>query len=84
MPTSKKTHTDSFQVNGEDLVKKIKELIHEGNVRRISIIDKNGKTLLILPVTIGVIGTLLAPPLAAVGALAALLTECTLKVDREE
>ena len=68
---------------GEDLLRKVKELIHEGNVRRISIKDKQGKTLIELPLTIGVVGAALAPALAAVGAIAALVTECTVMVERE-
>jgi hypothetical protein len=85
MTTKAKTkRTESFRVSGEDLLKKVKELIHEGNIRRISIEDKNGKTVLIFPLTIGVVGAVLAPPLAAIGALAALLTECTVRVEREE
>ncbi|MBI2465188.1 DUF4342 domain-containing protein [Candidatus Shapirobacteria bacterium] len=79
----KKPKTETFKVSGEDLLKKVKQIIHEGNIRQISIEDKTGKTILILPLTIGVVGTVLAPPLAAIGALAALLTECTIKVERK-
>ena len=75
---------DTFEVKGEDLLKKVKELIHEGSIRKISIIDKSGKTILVLPLTIGVVGAVLVPALAAVGAIAALLTECTIKVERDE
>jgi hypothetical protein len=83
MPTSgKKTKTESFKVSGEDLLKKVKNLLHEGNVRRITIEDKSGKTILILPLTVGVVGAVLVPALAAIGAVAALLTECTIKVER--
>jgi hypothetical protein len=78
------TDPDTFEVNGEELLKKVKELIHQGNVRQISIIDKTGKTLIVLPLTIGVVGAVLLPPLAAVGAIAALITECTLKVQRSK
>ncbi len=74
---------EEFSVKGEDVVKKVKEIIKEGNVRRIIIKDKKGKTLIELPLTIGVVGALLAPPLAAVGAIAALVTECTIAVERE-
>jgi len=74
---------DSFEVRGEELLAKVKELIAEGNVRQISIVDKNGKTLIVLPLTIGVVGAVLAPVLAAVGAIAALVTECTIKVERK-
>ncbi|MFA5894870.1 MAG: DUF4342 domain-containing protein [Candidatus Shapirobacteria bacterium] len=80
---TKKVKTETFKVSGEDLLKKVKQIIHEGNIRQISIEDKTGKTILILPLTIGVVGTVLAPPLAAIGALAALLTECTIKVERK-
>lgn len=72
-----------FKVKGEDLIKKIKDLIKEGNVRRITIKDKNNKTVMVLPLTLGVVGAVLAPVLAAVGAVAALLTECTISVERE-
>lgn len=81
MPT-KKTE-ESFKVNGEDLLKRVKNLISEGNVRRITIKDREGKTLVVLPLTIGVVGAVLAPVLAAVGAIAALVTECTISVERE-
>lgn len=87
MPAKKKATTskkkESFKVSGEDLLKKVKELIREGNVRQISIVDKKGKTLIVLPLTIGVVGAVLAPMLAAVGAIAALVTECTIKVERK-
>jgi predicted regulator of Ras-like GTPase activity (Roadblock/LC7/MglB family) len=77
-----KTEQDSFKVSGEELLKKIKELIREGNVREISIENKKGKVIMVLPLTVGIIGAALLPPLAAVGAIAALLTECTLRVKR--
>lgn len=74
---------ESFKVKGEDLLAKIKQLIKEGNVRKITIKDKNGKTLVVFPLTIGVVGAVLAPILAAVGAIAALVTECSISVERE-
>jgi hypothetical protein len=77
-------HTEEFRVEGEKLIAKIKELIHEGNIRRISIKDKDGKTVMEIPVTIGVVGILLAPQLAAIGAIAALLTEATVVVEKAE
>lgn len=80
MPKKKK---DQFTVKGEELLKKIKELIAEGNVRKITIKDKKEKTLVVIPLTIGVVGAVLAPVLAAVGAIAALVTECTISVERE-
>ena len=85
--TSQTDHEGSaferMTVAGEDLLRKVKELIDEGSVRRISIKDKQGKTVVELPLTIGVVGAALAPALAAVGAVAALLTECTITVERE-
>ena len=77
-----KNKTESFSIKGEDLVKKVKELIREGNVRKISILNKNGREIIVIPLTLGVVGAILLPPLAAVGAVAALVTECTIKVER--
>jgi len=79
----KQTKEEVFQINGEDLLKKIKEIIKEGNVRKITIRDKEGKDLLILPLTFGVVGVLLLPTLAAIGAVAALVSECTILVEKE-
>lgn len=81
--TAKKT-TEEFTVNGEELLAKVKSLINEGNIRRIVIKDMEGKTLVEFPVTIGVIGAVFAPVLAAVGAIAALVTKCTIVVERRE
>ena len=75
---------NSFNISGERLLEKIKELIAEGNVRHITIKDKHGKELLSFPLTVGVVGAVLAPVLAAVGAMAALIGECTLTVVRNE
>ncbi len=75
---------ESFFVKGEELLKKIKEIIAEGNVRKIIVSDKSGKEIMSFPVTVGVVGALLAPLFAAVGALAALVTECSITVEREE
>ncbi len=79
-----KTTTEEFKLNGEELLGKVKQLVKEGNVRRIVIKSKEGKTLVELPLTIGVVGALIAPVLAAVGAIAALVTECTVVVERDE
>ena len=76
--------TEEFKVNGEDLLKKVKEIIKEGNVRRLTVRDKEGKDLIVLPLTLGVVGIALAPMLAAIGAIAALVTECTIVVERDE
>jgi hypothetical protein len=75
--------TESFRIQGENLLKKVNELIKEGNVRRITIKDKNGKNLVVLPLTLGVVGAAIAPVLAGVGAIAALIGECTITVERE-
>lgn len=75
--------TEEFKIDGEQLIGKVKHLIAEGNVRRITIRDKAGKTIVELPLSIGVVGAVLAPPLAAVGAIAALVTECSIAVERE-
>ena len=74
---------ESFRVNGEHLLNKVKELIKEGNVRKISIHDHTGKEIMSFPLTFEVVGTLIAPVLAAVGALAALIGDCTITVERE-
>jgi len=75
---------ESFTLSGENLLKKVKELIADGNISRVTITDKEGKELMAFPVTIGVVAAMLAPVLAAVGALAALIGECTITVEREE
>ena len=80
---AKTTNEENFQVSGDGLLKKVKELIHEGNVRRISIKDKTGRTLIDIPLNIGLVGAVVAPVLAAVGAIAALVAECTITVERE-
>ena len=74
---------ESFTVHGENLLNKTKELIAEGNIRRITITEKSGKELMSFPLYFGVVGVLLAPVLAAVGALAGLVGECTLSVERD-
>lgn len=81
--TEKKT-TEEFTVNGEELLAKVKSLVNEGNIRRLIIKDEAGKVLVELPLTLGVVGALLAPVLAAVGAIAALVTKCTIVVERRE
>jgi hypothetical protein len=85
MATTKKKQPkeETFNVKGEDLLKKVKEIIHEGNVRKITIKDKTGKDLIVLPLSLGVVGAVFAPALAAVGAIAALIAECTITVERE-
>ena len=78
------TQKEFFNIDGENLLNKVKELIKQGNIRKITIQDKSGKELMSFPLTVGVVGALLAPVLAAIGALAALIGECTIAVEREE
>lgn len=75
---------EEFKVTGEELLAKVKALIKEGNVRRVIIKDKDGKTLIEFPLTIGVVGAALLPVWAAIGAIAALVTECSIVVVRDE
>jgi hypothetical protein len=75
---------EEIQVMGSNLVDKVKELIHEGNVQRIIIKNEQGHTLVEIPVTLAAIGVVAAPVLAAVGAIAGIVTKCTLVVERRE
>lgn len=75
---------EEFSVKSEELIEKVKELLHEGNVTRIIVKDEKGNLLLEIPATVGVIGAILVPWLAALGAIAALATNCTLTVIRKE
>lgn len=77
------TSTERIEVKGGHLVEKVKELVHEGNIRRIIIKDSDGHTVLELPVTVGVVGALLAPTMAAVGAVAAIAADYSIEVERE-
>ena len=79
-----KVRTEEFKVNGEEVMAKVKALIKEGNIRKLTIKNKEGSNILEVPLTVGVVGAVLAPPLAAIGAAAALLTECTISVERVE
>jgi hypothetical protein len=76
--------TEEFRVNGEELIAKVKNLINEGNIRRVIIKDKNEKVIFEIPLTFGVVGALIAPQLAALGAIAALLTEATVVVEKAD
>jgi len=84
MKTEKTTKKETFKVSGELLLKKVKDLIAQGNVRHITITDKNGKVIAEFPLTIGVVATAILPVLAAVGAIAALIGECTISVELEK
>ena len=81
--SEEKFRTEEFRVVGEELLTKIKNLIKEGNIRRVIIKDKDGKVLFEIPLTFGVVGALIAPQLAAIGAIAALLTEATIVVEKK-
>ena len=74
--------TEQLRISGDELLAKVRELVHEGNVRRIIIRNDQGHTLVELPLTVGVIGAALLPVLAAVGAIAAIATDCELVVER--
>lgn len=76
--------TEEHRVPGENLVRKIKEIIREGNVRRITIRNEDGKELIEVPLSIGLVGTLMLPAWAAIGAIAAIVTNCSIVVEREE
>ena len=77
-----RTTTEEFRVSGEAVVAKVKELVHEGNVRRIAVKNDDGKTLIEIPLTLGVIGTVLLPVWAALGAIAAMVANLTITVER--
>lgn len=76
--------TEEFRVRGEELVDKIKEVIHEGNIRRLIIQNAEGRTLIEIPLTLGVIGAVLAPVWAAIGAIAALAADYRIIVEKTD
>ena len=76
--------TEEFRINGDELIAKVKELIHEGNLRRLMIRNEAGQTLIEIPLTVGLVGAALLPIWAAVGAIAALATDCTIVVERRD
>lgn len=80
--TEENVHTEEFKVSGEKMIAKVKELVHEGNIRRIIIKDTEGKTLIEAPLTIGVVGVVLLPVWAALGAIAALTAELTIVIEK--
>jgi len=82
--SAKDFKTEEFTVSSDDLVKTVKKLLHEGNVRRIIIKDEKGKILLDLPATVGLIGAVIAPWLAALGVIGAIATKCTIVVERRK
>jgi hypothetical protein len=82
--SEEKVRVEEFEVSGERIVAEIKELVHEGNIRRVVIKNEEGKTLIDIPLTVSVLGVLVAPQLAALGAIAALLTKATIVVEKIE
>jgi ribosomal 30S subunit maturation factor RimM len=76
--------TEEIRTTGEELLGKIKELLHEGNIRRVIIKNEEGKTLIEVPLTVGVVGAVVAPTAAAIGAIAALVSDCTIIVEKQE
>lgn len=80
--THEKIHVEEFRVKGDEMVAKVKEIVHEGNVRRLTIKNEDGKTLVEMPLTVGVLGVLLLPMWAALGAIAALVADCTISVEK--
>lgn len=81
---AKATRTEELKITGEELLSTVRELVRQGNIRRITIKNREGKTLVEIPLTLGVVGTLLLPTLAALGAVAALVSECSIVVERVE
>ena len=81
---SAKVTREEYTVSGSNLVERVRELLHEGNVTRVIVKDERGTVLLEIPATIGVVGIVLAPWLVALGAIAALVTKCTIVVERRE
>ena len=79
-----KVRKEEFAISGEKLVSMVKKLVRQGNIRRVTIKNKEGKTLVEIPLTFGVVGAVLLPTLAAIGAIAALVTECTIVVEKIE
>jgi len=79
-----KVTTEEYQIDGDQLLHKVKELVHEGNIRRIIIKNEEGERLIEIPLTIGVVGIALLPVWAAIGAIAALVTNCTILVEKVE
>ena len=80
---TERTWKETIKVTGEQLVESVKKIIHEGNVRRV-IIKQGDHTVAEFPLSVGVIGAVIAPILAAIGALAAVLNECTIEVERTD
>lgn len=81
--TESTSRSEEFQFSGDTLLSKIKEIIHEGNVRRVILKNEDGRVLIDIPLTVGVVGTLIAPQLAAIGAIAALVLKGSIVIEKE-
>lgn len=82
--SEEKVRTEEHQVSGDELVAKVKEIVHEGNVRRLIVKNEEGRTLIEVPLTVGVVGAVLLPVWAALGAIAALVADFTIVVEKVE
>jgi len=82
--SDEKTFTEEIKVTGSQLVETVKKLLHEGNIRRVIIKNEKGESLLEIPVTLASVGALLIPVAAALGTLAALVTHCTIVVEKKK
>ena len=78
------SRTEEIRITGDELLAKVKELVHEGNIRRLIIRNESGTTLVEIPLTVGLVGVALLPVWAAIGAIAALATDCTIVVERQD
>ena len=84
MTEEKKTRTEEFKVAGDEILNKLKEILHQGNIRRIILKGEDGRTFMEIPLTVGVVGALILPVWAAIGAAAALVSKMTIIVEKVE
>lgn len=82
--TNVKPTTEQYQLTGEDVITKIKQIVHEGNVRRVLIKNAEGHVIVEFPLTVGVVGAALVPMWAALGAIVALVTDCTIEIEQQD
>jgi len=84
MAENKKTKIEEFKLNGDEILNKLKDLLHQGNIRRIILKDESGKVFMEIPLTVGVVGAIIIPVWAAIGAIAALVSKLTIVVEKVE
>jgi hypothetical protein len=84
MTEEKKGRTEEFKINGDEIVNKLKGILHQGNIRRVILKGEDGKTFMEIPLTVGVVGALVLPVWAAIGAAAALVSKMTIVVEKTE